>query len=70
MMHYEGVLVSSYNVIAEFASVQIIFGATVSSLMDFLMQLGGPVVMFCFLCKLSATFHCLAIFQIFNSGKN
>ena len=29
MMHYEGVPVSSYNVIAEFASVQIIFGATV-----------------------------------------
>ena len=30
MMHYEGVLVSSYYVIAEFASVRIIFGATVS----------------------------------------
>ena len=29
MMHYEGVPVSSYYVIAEFASVQIIFGATV-----------------------------------------
>ena len=29
MMHYEGVQVSSYYVIAEFASVQIIFGATV-----------------------------------------
>ena len=31
MMHYEGVPVSSYYVIAEFASVQIIFGATVAS---------------------------------------
>ena len=29
MMHYEGVPVSSYYVMAEFASVQIIFGATV-----------------------------------------
>ena len=29
MKHYEGVPVSSYYVIAEFASVQIIFGATV-----------------------------------------
>ena len=29
MMHYEGVPVSSYYVIPEFASVQIIFGATV-----------------------------------------
>ena len=28
-MHYEGVPVSSYYIIAEFASVQIIFGATV-----------------------------------------
>ena len=28
-MHYEGVPVSTYYVIAEFASVQIIFGATV-----------------------------------------
>ena len=31
-MHYEGVPVSSYYVIAEFASVQIIFGATVGIL--------------------------------------
>ena len=31
-MHYEGVPVSSYYVIAEFASVQIIFGATVWSI--------------------------------------
>ena len=31
-MHYEGVPVSSYYVIAEFASVKIIFGATVASL--------------------------------------
>ena len=30
-MHYEGVVVSSYYVIAEFAGVQIIFGATVPS---------------------------------------
>ena len=30
MMHYEGVPVSSYYVIAEFASVQIIFGATIT----------------------------------------
>ena len=30
MMHYEGVPVSSYYVIAEFASVRIIFGATLS----------------------------------------
>ena len=29
MMHYEGVPVSSYYAIAEFASVQIIVGATV-----------------------------------------
>ena len=29
MMHYEGYPVSSYYLIAEFASVQIIFGATV-----------------------------------------
>ena len=29
MMHFEGVPVSSYYVIAEFASVQLIFGATV-----------------------------------------
>ena len=29
IMHYEGVPVCSYYVIAEFASVQIIFGATV-----------------------------------------
>ena len=29
MMHYEGVPVSIYYVIAEFTSVQIIFGATV-----------------------------------------
>ena len=31
-MHYEGVPVSSYYVIAEFASVRIIFGATVYEL--------------------------------------
>ena len=31
-MHYEGVPVSSYYVIAEFASVRIIFGATVSAI--------------------------------------
>ena len=30
-MHYEGVPVFSYYVTAEFASVQIIFGATVSA---------------------------------------
>ena len=30
MRHYEGVPVSSYYVIAEFASIQILFGATVS----------------------------------------
>ena len=29
MMHYEGVPVSSYHVIAEFVSVRIMFGATV-----------------------------------------
>ena len=29
MMHYEGLPVSSYYVIAEFANVRIIFGATV-----------------------------------------
>ena len=32
MMHYEGVPVSSYYVIAKLASVQIMFGATVCSL--------------------------------------
>ena len=32
MMHYEGVPVSSYYVIAEFASVRIIFGATVQNI--------------------------------------
>ena len=34
MMHYERVPVSSYHVIAEFASVQIIFGATIRVLAE------------------------------------
>ena len=32
--HYEGVPISSYHVIVEFASVRIIFGATVFCIID------------------------------------